>query len=620
MVRKLLFAVLCLYLFSSRAIATDQIVEKDFPSDRKCSRSRAMKLMERKTAQQLMMENDDATSKASDRTPPPNYRACYKYRITNNNKCRIESPLSFKEVVQLIPGYENDHGTMLFDIGTPVDAEGKYPDDTVCFYIIGNRNRGFVYQYFQVVDQELQGHLDIKEEIDNNSRISKKSVTGGNCQDFFEFREKQLDKKTTLNQLVTCGNVTDPRIQVAVDIASALTLIFRSDDKTPHNGIRLLVMEISTDSYSVNRKRRKREDMTFLQGQRGSPGSKGVQGNPGPIGHDGINGHNGINGPNGERGVDGIKGEKGEKGLPGELGRQGRRGPRGPKGLPCLCSSLGNCTPGKPGNKGAKGSIGLPGFPGASGLKGPPGFPGQRGPPGMAGRIGDRGYPGIDGITGLPGDQGLPGPPGRPGLAGPPGLAGCAASNDERISRRMAELGHIIKTTRQLYNSIDVNHEMSAEQFYNHLMTYSSQNHMLPSHSISQHIYNEPVSSKRMIRDAKECNAILTFAGSKGDTGLKGLTGRDGQIGGYGVPGVNGTNGRAGDPGAPGTVGIKGQDGVRGPQGQRGDRGNEGPFGHPGKSLAFLQSLKSLHYLKCYHHEWYSTREDNTGCQGLGIR
>ena len=63
--------------------------------------------------------------------------------------------------------------------------------------------------------------------------------------------QKQLDKKIALNQLVTCGNVTDPRIQVAVDIASALTLIFRSDDKTPHNGIRLLVMEINTDSYSV---------------------------------------------------------------------------------------------------------------------------------------------------------------------------------------------------------------------------------------------------------------------------------------------------------------------------------------------------------------------------------
>ena len=51
------------------------------------------------------------------------------------------------------------------------------------------RNKGFIYQYIQVVDQELEGHLDIKEEIDNNNGISKKSVTGGICQDFFEFCE-----------------------------------------------------------------------------------------------------------------------------------------------------------------------------------------------------------------------------------------------------------------------------------------------------------------------------------------------------------------------------------------------------------------------------------------------
>ena len=58
------------------------------------------------------------------------------------------------------------------------------------FCLTVHRNKGFIYQYFQVVDQELQGHLNIKEEIDE---ISKKStVIGGNCQDFFEFREVGL--------------------------------------------------------------------------------------------------------------------------------------------------------------------------------------------------------------------------------------------------------------------------------------------------------------------------------------------------------------------------------------------------------------------------------------------
>ena len=50
---------------------------------------------------------------------------------------------------------------------------------------------------------------------------------------------------------MTCGNITDPRIQVAVDVASALTLIFRSDDKIAQLGMRLIVMEIDTKLNSV---------------------------------------------------------------------------------------------------------------------------------------------------------------------------------------------------------------------------------------------------------------------------------------------------------------------------------------------------------------------------------
>ena len=58
----------------------------------------------------------------------------------------------------------------------------------VCFrnLIALSRKEGYLYQYVQVLDQELQGYLDIEEEVDVNS---KKSVIGGNCQDFFEFRE-----------------------------------------------------------------------------------------------------------------------------------------------------------------------------------------------------------------------------------------------------------------------------------------------------------------------------------------------------------------------------------------------------------------------------------------------
>jgi len=55
-----------------------------------------------------------------------------------------------------------------------------------------------------------------------------------------------------VNQLVTCGNITDPRIQIAVDVASALTLVFRSDDKISQLGMRLIVIEIDTNLNSAS--------------------------------------------------------------------------------------------------------------------------------------------------------------------------------------------------------------------------------------------------------------------------------------------------------------------------------------------------------------------------------
>ena len=153
----------------------------------------------------------------------------------------------------------------------------------------------------------------------------------------------------------------------------------------------------------------------------------------------------------------------------------------------------------------------------------------------LSDKTGNRGYPGTDGVAGLPGDQGLPGPPGRPGPAGPPGLAGCASPNDERVSRRMAELGHIITTTTQLYNSIDVKHEMSAEQFYSYLVTYNNKDRTMSGQG---HISDGKfIPNNRTVRDAEECNEVLMFPGSKGETGLKGQPGKDGTIGNSGVPG-----------------------------------------------------------------------------------
>ena len=42
---------------------------------------------------------------------------------------------------------------------------------------------------------------------------------------------------------MTCGDITDPRIQFAVDVASKLTLVFKSDEQNEFNGVNLSILE-----------------------------------------------------------------------------------------------------------------------------------------------------------------------------------------------------------------------------------------------------------------------------------------------------------------------------------------------------------------------------------------
>ena len=53
--------------------------------------------------------------------------------------------------------------------------------------------------------------------------------------------------------LVTCGNQSDPRIRLGVEVAQALTLIFRSDGSNRQNrGVNLTVIEINTTAADVS--------------------------------------------------------------------------------------------------------------------------------------------------------------------------------------------------------------------------------------------------------------------------------------------------------------------------------------------------------------------------------
>ena len=47
---------------------------------------------------------------------------------------------------------------------------------------------------------------------------------------------------------MTCGNITDPRIQFGVDVATTLTLVFKSDSQNEFGGVNLRIMEIRPPS------------------------------------------------------------------------------------------------------------------------------------------------------------------------------------------------------------------------------------------------------------------------------------------------------------------------------------------------------------------------------------
>ena len=58
------------------------------------------------------------------------------------------------------------------------------------------------------------------------------------------YAQKQFDNQIPINELVTCSNITDPRIQFEVDVASALTLVFKSNEENEFQGISFYILEL----------------------------------------------------------------------------------------------------------------------------------------------------------------------------------------------------------------------------------------------------------------------------------------------------------------------------------------------------------------------------------------
>ena len=59
-----------------------------------------------------------------------------------------------------------------------------------------------------------------------------------------------------IEQTVTCGNIADPRIEFGVDVAEALTLVFKSNEVDERTGLTLLILEYDPDNpvraYIIN--------------------------------------------------------------------------------------------------------------------------------------------------------------------------------------------------------------------------------------------------------------------------------------------------------------------------------------------------------------------------------
>ena len=149
-----------------------------------------------------------------------------------------------------------------------------------------------------------------------------------------------------------------------------------------------------------------------------------------------------------------------------------------------------------------------------------------------------RGPNGAKGLPGPRGDQGSPGVHGLPGPPGPPGLDGCPLpDDDDELTRRIREVGHIFATTAELYNSLDAKNKISADEFYDYV---AKRPFYIYEKDTVSNLSDSDDSRSRVARgteNSTECNGIGVVSGPKGNQGVPGLPGNDGVMGEAGIPG-----------------------------------------------------------------------------------
>ena len=134
-------------------------------------------------------------------------------------------------------------------------------------------------------------------------------------------------------------------------------------------------------------------------------------------------------------------------------------------------------------------------------------------------------------MPGPRGDQGPTGSRGKRGPPGPPGLGGCPLPTNNKLSRRIREVGHIFSTTSELYNSLGLEDQMSADEFYDYIMKNEKD-------AVPVHLYSDENRAARSTESSTDCSGTLVIPGPKGEPGVPGLPGEDGIKGEAGIPGM----------------------------------------------------------------------------------
>ena len=165
---------------------------------------------------------------------------------------------------------------------------------------------------------------------------------------------------------------------------------------------------------------------------------------------------------------------------------------------------------------------------------------------------GSKGLRGAKGLPGARGDRGPPGDRGEKGPQGPPGLGGCPLPENKKLLRHMREVGHIISTTTELYNSLGLENQMSADEFYDYIINkaiyeedtipYSSSSDARVTRNTKSSLksttkFSTELPTELPTNSSTDCNGVTTIPGPKGDQGVRGLPGN---VGIKGEPGISG--------------------------------------------------------------------------------